>query len=225
MNNYILPIAAVVLGGLSILIWKPKEIRSIKLLLAFSGAFLLSITVLEMLPNVYQSNGVVVGYWVMGGIVLQLLLESISKGAEHGHIPINQSSGLPWTIWISLCFHSVLEGIPMHYHNHMAIGVFLHKLPIAMLLSFFLSQSQRSKIQAAILFLIFGISTPLGTYLSSSYSIFSDAYIELSALVAGMFLHVSTTILFESADGHQFNNTKTIAITLGIAFAMLSIIG
>ena len=81
MNNYILPIAAVFLGGLSILIWKPKEICSIKLLLAFSGAFLLSITVLEMLPNVYQSNGVVVGYWVMGGIVLQLLLESISKGA------------------------------------------------------------------------------------------------------------------------------------------------
>jgi len=113
----------------------------------------------------------------------------------------------------------------MRYNEHVAVGVFLHKLPIAMLLSFFLLQSQRPKIQVAILFLIFGISTPLGTYLSSSYSIFSDAYIELSALVAGMFLHVSTTILFESADGHQFNNTKTIAITLGIAFAMLSIIG
>ena len=56
MNNYILPIAAVVLGGLSILIWKPKELRSVKQLLAFSGAFLLSITVLEMLPNVYKSN-------------------------------------------------------------------------------------------------------------------------------------------------------------------------
>lgn len=223
MNNYILPIAAVVLGGLSILIWKPKELRSVKLLLAFSGAFLLSITVLEMLPNVYQSHGVVVGYWVLGGMVLQLFLESISKGAEHGHIHINQSSGLPWAIWISLCFHSLLEGIPMQYHDHMAIGVFLHKLPIAMLLSFFLLQSQRPKIQVAILFLIFGISTPVGTYLSSSYTIFSDAYIELSALVAGMFLHVSTTILFESADGHRFNTTKTIAILLGIAFAVLSI--
>ena len=111
----------------------------------------------------------------------------------------------------------------MHYHDHMAIGVFLHKLPIAMLLSFFLLQSQRPKIQVAILFLIFGMSTPIGTYLSSYYAIFSDAYIELSALVAGMFLHVSTTILFESADGHRFNNTKTIAILLGIAFAVLSI--
>ena len=223
MNNYILPIAAVVLGGLSILIWKPKELSSIKLILAFSGAFLLSITVLEMLPNVYQSHGLVVGYWVLGGMVLQLFLESISKGAEHGHIDITHSSGLPWAIWISLCFHSLLEGIPMHYNDYMAIGVFLHKLPIAMLLSFFLLQSQRPKIQVALLFLIFGSSTPMGTYLSSSYSIFSDAYIELSALVAGMFLHVSTTILFESADGHRFNTTKTIAILLGIAFAVLSI--
>ena len=49
MNNYILPMAAVVLGGLSILIWKPKELRSVKQLLEFNGAFLLSITVLEML--------------------------------------------------------------------------------------------------------------------------------------------------------------------------------
>ena len=137
MNNYILPIAAVVFGGLSILIWKPKELRSVKLLLAFSGSFLLSITVLEMLPNVYQSHGVVVGYWVLGGLVLQLFLESISKGAEHGHIHINQSSSLPWAIWISLCFHSILEVIPMRYNEHMAVGVFLHKLPIAMLLSFF----------------------------------------------------------------------------------------
>ena len=49
MNNYILPMATVVLGGLSILIWKPKELRSVKQLLEFNGAFLLSITVLEML--------------------------------------------------------------------------------------------------------------------------------------------------------------------------------
>ena len=111
----------------------------------------------------------------------------------------------------------------MRYNEHMAVGVFLHKLPIAMLLSFFLLQSQRPKIQVAILFLIFGMSTPVGTYLSYSYSIFSDAYIELSALVSGMFLHVSTTILFESADGHRFNTTKTISIIFGIAFAVLSI--
>ena len=223
MNPYLLPIAAVILGGLSILIWKPKELRLVKLLLAFSGIFLLSITVLEMLPNVYKSNGAVIGYWVLGGIVLQLLLESISKGAEHGHIHINQSSGIPWAILISLCLHSLLEGIPIHYHDHVAIGIFLHKLPIAMLLGYFLLQSNISKIQAVVLFLLFGISTPLGTYLSSSYDLVSDAYVELSALVAGMFLHVSTTILFESADGHSFNTSKIISILLGIAFAILSI--
>lgn len=221
MNHYFLSFTAVILGGLSILIWKPKELRFIKLLLAFSGTFLLSITVLEMLPNVYQSNGAVIGYWVLGGIVLQLLLESVSKGAEHGHIHISQSSGLPWAILISLCLHSLLEGIPIHYYDHLAIGIFLHKLPIAMLLSYFLLQSHQSKIQALVLFLLFGISTPLGTYLSS-YDFFYGVYVELSALVAGMFLHISTTIIFESADGHRFNTSKIISILLGIAFAVLS---
>ena len=67
------------------------------------------------------------------------------------------------------------------------------------------------------------MSTPIGTYLSYSYSIFSDANIELSALVSGMFLNVSTTILFESADGHRFNTPKTIPKIFGIGFAVLSI--
>ena len=223
MSNYLLPIAAVILGGLTILIWKPKKTRSIQLLLAFSGAFLLSMTVLEMLPNVYHSHGAAIGYWVLGGMVLQLFLESISKGAEHGHIHIHPSSGIPWAIWIGLCLHALLEGMPMHHHDHIAIGIFLHKLPIAMLLSFFLLQSQLSKTQAMVLFLLFGIATPVGTYLSASYSLLSEVFVELSALVAGMFLHVSTTILFESSDGHRFNTNKIIAILLGIGLAVQSI--
>ena len=81
MIKYLLPILAVLIGGLSIFIWKPKGISSIKLLLAFSGAFLLSITVLEMLPNVYELKGRTISFWVLGGMIFQLLLEHISKGA------------------------------------------------------------------------------------------------------------------------------------------------
>ena len=224
MTNYLLPILSVLIGGLSILLWKPKKLRSIKLLLAFSGAFLLSITVLEMLPNVYQSKDNMTGYWVLGGIILQLSLEYMSNGAEHGHIYVNQKDGIPWAIWISLFIHSLLEGIPIHYHEHMSIGVFFHKLPIAMLLSFLLLQSQRPVIQSVALFFIFGAATPLGSYLSDLNSIFSNRYVEFSALVSGMFLHVSTTILYESAEGHRFNSAKTFTVVIGILMAILTIL-
>ena len=158
-----------------------------------------------MLPNVYQSHGVV-GYWVLGGLVLQLFLESISKGVST-FISINRR--VFHGDWSASVF-TPFWGIPMRYNEHMAVGVFLHKLPIAMLLSFFLLQSQRPKIQVAILFLIFGMSTPVGTYLSCSYSIFSDAYIELSALVSVNVLHVNHHTIWKCR-WHRFNTTKTIS--------------
>lgn len=224
MIKYLLPILAVLIGGLSIFIWKPKGISSIKLLLAFSGAFLLSITVLEMLPNVYELKGRTISFWVLGGMIFQLLLEHISKGAEHGHIHVGHKFGMPWAIWISLCLHSFIEGIPMENHEHMSIAVFFHKLPIAMLIGFFLLQTKRPKIEIFFLFFIFGISTPLGSYLSSTHPIFSEIYIEFSALVAGMFMHVSTTILYESAEAHRFNLVKTIVILIGILMATITIL-
>jgi hypothetical protein len=41
----------------------------------------------------------------------------------------------------------------------------------------------------------------------------------MSALVIGIFLHVSTTILFESSEGHRFDITKLLAIVSAILLA------
>ncbi len=54
MLNYILPILAVLLGYIIVTLFKVKEKDSLKLLLAFSGAFLLSITVFNLFPEVYH---------------------------------------------------------------------------------------------------------------------------------------------------------------------------
>jgi hypothetical protein len=43
------------------------------------------------------------------------------------------------------------------------------------------------------------------------------------AMVIGIFLHISTTILFESTDGHKFSFTKIITIIIGTLLAILSL--
>jgi hypothetical protein len=43
------------------------------------------------------------------------------------------------------------------------------------------------------------------------------------AIVVGIFLHISTTILFESTDGHNFSTTKIFAIVTGAILAILSL--
>ena len=222
MQNFIFPIIAVVLGYLIVLLFKPKHNRSLKLLLAFSGSFLLSITVFDFLPEVYNSFDKPIGLFIMIGILLQIIPEFFSKGAEHGHVHIDKSSvDFPWLLFISLSIHSVLEGIPIEAHDHLIYGVIIHKLPVAIILSTFFLASNLSKSKSIMFLLLFALMTPLGVFLSMQFQFFENYYYEVSALVIGIFLHISTTILFESSEGHKFNLAKLSTIILGIIIAYL----
>ena len=101
-----------VFGGYGVaLLLKEKNAQQLSLPLAFSGAFLLAVTLFELLPEVYQSTNEYVGPFIMVGILLQICLEFLSKGAEHGHVHIhaNQKS-FPWLLFISLSIHALFEG-------------------------------------------------------------------------------------------------------------------
>lgn len=221
MLNIILPILSVVLGFLIVLIFKPKKSANLKLLLAFSGAFLLSITVFNFLPEVYHHNhDKPIGLFIMAGILLQIVLEFFSKGAEHGHVHIHKDSvDFPWLLFISLSIHSVLEGVPIHTHEQLLYGVIIHKLPVAIILSSFFIGSKISTPKIILFLGLFAIMTPLGTYLSDTFEFFTTYFYEISALVIGIFLHISTTILFESNEGHKFNIVKLSTIVLAIIIA------
>ncbi|MGB6268290.1 MAG: ZIP family metal transporter [Olleya sp.] len=222
MQNFFLPIIAVVLGFFLVLIFKPKHNRNLKLLLAFSGAFLLSITVFHFLPEVYNSQDKPIGLFIMMGILLQIILEFFSKGAEHGHVHLDKNSvNFPWLLFISLSIHSILEGIPIEAHEHLVYGIIIHKLPVAIILSTFFLASSLSKTKSILFLLLFALMTPLGVFLSTQFQFFEHYYYEVSALVIGIFLHISTTILFESSEGHKFNLAKLSTIILGVVVAYL----
>jgi zinc transporter ZupT len=102
--TYILLIASVLFASLLVFIIKPNK-QIIRLLLAFSGAYLLSVTILHLLPDVYTvtTNSTTVGIFILIGIILQSILESFSKGAEHGHIHIHSDGKqFPTLLFVSL---------------------------------------------------------------------------------------------------------------------------
>ena len=142
--SYLLPILAVLLSFVFVLIVKPKNKEGFKLLLAFSGAFLLALTIFELFPEVYQnSNPKTIGVFVMLGILLQIFLEFFSKGAEHGHVHLDiEKAGFPWLLFISLSIHSLLEGLPIEENDTIIYGILVHKVPIAIILSIFLIGSK-----------------------------------------------------------------------------------
>ncbi len=221
MNKFLFPVYAVIIGVVIAKLTKNKTTWNTKLLLSFSGAFLLALTLFELLPEVYNHlDTKLTGLFIMCGILLQIVLELFSKGAEHGHVHVHShSTAFPWLLFVSLCIHSFLEGFPIHQHNDMVYGVLVHKIPIAALVSMFLFKSKFSMAQIIVFLVVFAAMTPLGTLISNTTDLSEQLAHSINAIVIGIFFHISTTILFESGEGHKFNLSKFIAIILGVGIA------
>jgi zinc transporter ZupT len=218
--NYLLPLLSVLLGYIVALVLKPKDKTNLKLLLAFSGSFLLSLTVMHLLPEVYESHNHNIGLFIMLGILFQIILEFFSKGAEHGHVHGHAKMyQIPWLLFISLCIHAFLEGFPVNHHHDIAIGIAIHHLPIAIILTTFFINAHLNKKAIFAFMITFAIMTPLGTIASEYLPFLSEYYTQITAVVIGILFHISSTIIFESSEGHKFNIAKISMIIFGIALA------
>ena len=220
MNIYLIPIFAVFIGSLLIYLWRPKDLRSIKLLLAFSGAFLLGTTITSLIPSVFTNGNEDISYWILAGIIIQIMLEQLSKGAEHGHIHTNGKK-IPLTLVTGLYLHALIEGFPIHRHNDLLWAIIIHKLPIAMLLTLAIWQTKFKFFKKVIVLIGFAIMTPLGSYLDFYTPILQPYSLHITALVVGVLLHISTTILFESSENHNFNISKLLVIVIGLGLSIL----
>jgi zinc transporter ZupT len=160
----------------------------------------------------------------MAGIVFQIILEYFSKGAEHGHVHVHKhehghSDTMPWLLFISLCTHALLEGMPVSHHNDLAWGIAIHHFPIAIILTAFFVNSGLNKVAILLFMMAFAVMTPLGTLMSSKLEFIGHYFTEISAVVVGILFHISSTIIFESSEGHKFNLAKLLVIILGIIMA------
>ncbi|MFC3196199.1 ZIP family metal transporter [Parapedobacter deserti] len=225
-------------SGIAVFFVRRENTNMLKLILSFSGAYLFSITVLHLIPHVYHTHSSAsetIGLFVLLGFIFQLVLEQFSHGIEHGHIHHSDKSVkgiLPWGIMISLCLHALLEGMPLasHHQHELVFGIAVHHIPAAFALGSLLLHSAASRRSIIILLAIFAFMTPLGFLISKGISSggmgggIEQYFDRIMAVVIGIFLHISTTILFESgtADHHQFNRKKMIAVALGIAISLLN---
>lgn len=230
--NLLLPFLAVVLGFGAAVVIKPQSANRMKLLLAFSGAFLLSAVASEFLPEIYGTGDSTYAAFLMGGVFLQIILEFFSKGAEHGHLHVNKDmSVFPFLLFGSLCLHAFLEGMPLqdshgHDHSHdygmgMLYGIAVHKIPIAFILTSFLLNSKFATYKTVLIILFFGAMSPLGSLAAGNIAFLQEVMLPIKAIVAGIVLHVSTTLILEASENHKFNLAKIVVMVLGGVFGFL----
>ncbi|RSK31232.1 ZIP family metal transporter [Hymenobacter metallilatus] len=208
-----------------------------KPLLAFSGAYLFTLTVTHLLPEALQMQpGHVVGYFVLAGFFGQMLLEVFSQGVEHGHVHhhTEHAGRVPFLLLFSLVLHSFLEGsilvktpeagdVSQNFYAILA-GVALHHIPAAFALMAALLLRLGSFRRAVPYLLLFAVAGPVGIVVSNfvvlEQLLTGGLYASLLGLVAGNFLHVSTTILFETSPDHSLNVRKLLATLAGLLLAL-----
>ena len=209
--------------------------------LAFGGAYLLGISVLHLLPEIYKVGDSGIGIWILAGFLIQLILEFMSGGLEHGHVHdhAHEESNYLLQVLIGLCIHSIIEGLPLaryeSFHQqaseslhgnalHFVYAIMLHKIPASFALTIFIIQSNYSKAKAGIVIAIFALSSPLGAIIGQMLEISMPHMSILLAIVVGSFLHIATVILFENEDQHhhRFEWRKLIFILFGLGLSILS---
>jgi zinc transporter ZupT len=234
MIAYLVLIFTVLASGSLVFLMKTGETRMLKFLLAFSGAFLIGITFLKLVPEVFAAGAAFTGLFVLLGFLLQLVLELITEGAEHGHSHAHSDDEKvsPFLLLIGICIHSFLEGMPiggsfnLQLQHSLVVGIVVHNIPISLtLMSLFLHYGC-SRMKAFMYLVIFSLMTPLGSVFSrildhASLSSLDTYFTYVLAVVIGIFLHVSTSILFETEENHRYNLRKFLTVCLGLGLALI----
>jgi zinc and cadmium transporter len=223
---FLLPLVAGVLVR-----WLKPGTQWMQLLLSFSGAFLLGVVFLHMLPELYEEEGSTIGFWILGGFLLQVVLEFFSHGIEHGHVHVHSHTGaaLPLLTLLSLCTHSFVEAMPfadpaIAADGHFLAGVLLHKMPMAVALATVLTRSGVARWYSLAMLLVFAAAAPLGILAGhlAGGELGHHFLHHMLGIAIGMLLHISTTIIFESAPGHKFVAVRFLFVLLGAALAAFS---
>lgn len=272
--EYLILLSSIVLGAVVVFAFRLHEPRHVKILNSFTGAFLLTLTLLHLLPELYHEHdhgrpgvsthadgaqhphvhdeshvhdepdsappgaadshshveryALLLGALMLAGFFVQLALDFISMGIEHGHSH-HLHGHAPYGVVAGLCIHAFVEalalGNPLTTYNPesrqlLLLSIVVHNFPVSIALLGLLLHWGMSRKGAIGVLVLFAAMAPIGMFLSGHFAWLADHSRELMAIVIGIFMHISTTILFESGEAHKIHKGKLFAILLGTALGV-----
>lgn len=237
MGSMILPIITLILGPLlGILIQRRLKVHSHQFIshtVIFSGSFLLGIALFGLMPELFD-NISQAGLWIVIGFLFQIFLERFTGGLGHGHIHSHDIPKSEVVLFTGLMLHALLEGYSAGLSNYlnpgiisgMVAGIAIHEIPAAFSLSVLMHSKWKKSTYVLLFLIIYVFATPIG-YVTGVFvhneSIISENLSQIiTAIIAGTFLHISTTIVFENSLRKREGWSKWLLIIAGLAISYLA---
>ncbi|MCC6601298.1 MAG: ZIP family metal transporter, partial [Crocinitomicaceae bacterium] len=134
--------------------------------------------------------------------------------------------GTPFGLHTHSHGHEHLNDVPHDNRNSLLLGISLHKITEALVFTALLVNSGWQKNKAFFWLAMFALVAPAGAFFHyfihrQGWEGAADFTPALTGVLIGILLHVSTTIIFESEEGHRFNWMKFLSVILGIGMAAL----
>jgi zinc and cadmium transporter len=244
--DYLILLSSIALGAVTVFAFKLHEPRHVKIFNSFTGAFLLSLTLLHLLPELYHDHGhghehgagsmegqaLLLGALMLTGFFVQLALDFISMGIEHGHSH-HLHGHAPYGVVAGLCIHAFVEALALGKaetsydpasRRLLLLSIVVHNYPVSIALIGMLLHWGMPRRRAIAVLVLFAAMAPIGMFLSGHFHWLAAHSRELMAIVIGIFMHISTTILFESGDGHRIHAGKLVSIIIGTALGVAAVL-
>jgi zinc transporter ZupT len=195
---------AYILGGMIVLIKKNWSQTSVLALTAMSAGLLLSIAILDLIPDTQNelSNN---SLYIMLGLVIMYLITYLSKISKKKKVEVDESSMVGISMGMSL--HNFFEGlsIGVSYAISVKLGIVvsfalvLHKIPEGISYASSVFSITRNRKKTAINLLAQGLFIWLGVGFSILLSFFTEInekFIAIPiAMTAGIFIYIGGTSL------------------------------
>lgn len=254
MNTAIILSYLLIFGG--IVIWclllpsgKKVPHSIVEGITTFGGAFLLASCFINLVPHMYASGfytpdtHIKLGMAVLIGFIIQMLLEWLTSGVEHGHNHCQECHDDDATedhhsehqqhhfhpitgLLVGLSIHAFLEGMPLvdsdgQLHQSLLYGIVLHNIPLALVLITLFIHNGFSTAKSIALLSLFAIMTPLGS-LCNLLLLPPNETLQsfIMGIVIGILLHVSVSILFDRETNNKW--LKLLLIVAAFAAAYLT---
>ncbi len=198
-----------VLGALAVTRRAVRELRVIELLVAFGAGFMLSVAIVELLPEALSRSGSVAPALVLAGyLAVHLTQHTVTPHFHFGEETHPVSSVAGTSALVGLLLHTFFDGVAIasaflvraELGILVFIAIFLHKLPEGVTISSIMLAGGRTGGRAVGAAGLLGLATLIGVVLTDQMSFLVRHGLALSA---GVTIYVAASNLVPEFQGKR----------------------